>query len=133
MTFTQSFTVTQPTRIHFGSGAISELGKTIKDFSCSNVLLVVDPGVVEAGLIASITAPLKKAKRIITILDPDTYVLQNTQKETVHDRLITLLRNLDGPEIYDQRLRDKADDLILRIGAGSKWVDHKIQQAVRVG
>ena len=69
MTFTQSFTVTQPTRIHFGSGAISELGKTIKDFSCSNVLLVVDPGVVEAGLIASITAPLKKAKIPYTVYD----------------------------------------------------------------
>ncbi|MCI5160141.1 MAG: molybdopterin-guanine dinucleotide biosynthesis protein B, partial [Candidatus Electrothrix sp. AUS1_2] len=40
----QSFTVTQPTRLQFGAGTIKDLGTTVKDFSGSNVLLVVDPG-----------------------------------------------------------------------------------------
>ncbi len=66
---TQSFTVTQPTQIQFGAGSIANLAKTVKAFKGSNVFLVVDPGLVKAGLIKPITAPLKKAKIPFTLYD----------------------------------------------------------------
>ncbi len=69
MTITQTFTVTQPTQIQFGAGAIANLGKTVKDFNGSKVFLVVDPGLVKAGLITPITASLKKAKIPFTVYD----------------------------------------------------------------
>ncbi|MBU0960279.1 MAG: iron-containing alcohol dehydrogenase, partial [Proteobacteria bacterium] len=69
MTQSQAFTVTQPTRIQFGAGAISDLGKTVKDFNGTNVFLVVDPGLVKAGLISPITAPLEKEQIPFTIYD----------------------------------------------------------------
>jgi len=69
MTQPQSFTVTQPTRIQFGAGSIADLAKTVKDFNGTNVFLVVDPGLVKAGLIPQITAPLKKAKIPFTLYD----------------------------------------------------------------
>ncbi len=65
----QSFTVTQPTQIQFGAGQIANLAKTVKEFKGSNVFLVVDPGIVKAGLIKPITAPLKKEKIPFTIYD----------------------------------------------------------------
>lgn len=69
MTHSQTFTVTQPTQIQFGAGSIAELAKTVKSFNGSNVFLVVDPGLVEAGLISPITATLKKAKIPFTVYD----------------------------------------------------------------
>ncbi|HID04087.1 MAG TPA: iron-containing alcohol dehydrogenase, partial [Desulfobacterales bacterium] len=63
------FTVTQPTQIQFGAGAIANLAATVKSFNGSNVLLVVDPGLLKAGLISPITAPLKKAKIPFTVYD----------------------------------------------------------------
>ena len=69
MTHSQTFTVTQPTQIQFGAGSIAELAKTVKSFNGSNVFLVVDPGLVEAGLISPITAALKKAKIPFTVYD----------------------------------------------------------------
>ncbi len=69
MAASQTFTVTQPTQIQFGAGAISNLAQTVKDFKGSNVFLVIDPGLVKAGLIKTITAPLKKAKIPFTVYD----------------------------------------------------------------
>jgi len=69
MSHPQTFTVTQPTQIQFGAGSIGDLAKTVKNFNGSNVFLVVDPGLVEAGLITPITAPLKKAKIPFTLYD----------------------------------------------------------------
>lgn len=69
MNHSKTFTVTQPTQIQFGTGAISNLAETVKSFNGSNVFLVVDPGLVEAGLISLITAPLKKAKIPFTVYD----------------------------------------------------------------
>lgn len=65
MTQHQAFTVTQPTRIQFGAGSISDLGKTVKEFNGTNVFLVVDPGLVKAGLISPITTPLEKTKSLL--------------------------------------------------------------------
>ncbi len=61
MDHSQSFIVTQPTRIAFGIGSISSLAKTVQDFQGSNVFLVVDPGLVKAGIVSQITAPLDAA------------------------------------------------------------------------
>ena len=56
----QSFTVTQPTRLQFGAGTVKGLGKTVKEFQGSKVLLVVDPGLVKASLLERFTAPLEQ-------------------------------------------------------------------------
>lgn len=69
---TQSFTITQPTAIRFGIGAVNDLATMVKQFGGSRVLLVVDPGVQAAGLLNSIIAPLKKDKIPYTIYDQVT-------------------------------------------------------------
>ncbi len=69
MPLTQSFTVTQPTQIQFGAGTIANLANTVKSFNGSNVFLVVDPGLVQAGLTKPITAPLRKAKIPFIVYD----------------------------------------------------------------
>ncbi|MFZ5774443.1 MAG: iron-containing alcohol dehydrogenase [Thermodesulfobacteriota bacterium] len=58
----QSFTVTQPTRIRFGVNSINDLPAMVKDLGGSKVFLVVDPGLKNAGLVERITAPLASAK-----------------------------------------------------------------------
>ncbi|CAK8723762.1 hypothetical protein GMJAKD_13170 [Candidatus Electrothrix aarhusensis] len=65
----QPFTVTQPTRLHFGAGTVKDLGKTVKDFNGSKVLLVVDPGLVKAGLLDRFTAPLEQEGISFTVYD----------------------------------------------------------------
>ncbi len=70
----QSFTVTQPTRIRFGVDAINDLPALVKELGGSKVFLVVDPGLVKAGLVERITAPLAKAKigfEIYDQIDPE--------------------------------------------------------------
>ena len=58
---TQSFTVTQPTRIQFGVGSINNLAKTIQEFNGSKVFLVIDPALNKTGITSQITAPLDNA------------------------------------------------------------------------
>lgn len=58
---TQSFTVTQPTRIQFGVGSINNLAKTVQDFNGSKVFLVMDPALIKTGIANQITAPLDNA------------------------------------------------------------------------
>ncbi|WP_446010779.1 molybdopterin-guanine dinucleotide biosynthesis protein B [Candidatus Electrothrix sp.] len=65
----QSFTVTQPTRIQFGAGTVQDLGTTVKDFNGTKVLLVVDPGLVKAGLLERLTAPLEQEGIPFTVYD----------------------------------------------------------------
>jgi alcohol dehydrogenase len=64
-----TFTVTQPTQIHFGAGRIKELGKLVKSFHGSKVLLVVDPGLVQAGLLSRFTEALAQEDLEVTIYD----------------------------------------------------------------
>jgi len=56
-----SFTVTQPTQIIFGNGSIGSLPGVLADRSLSRPLLVMDPGLIEAGLDTAVTAPLEEA------------------------------------------------------------------------
>ncbi len=63
------FTITQPTRITFGAGAVTGLAEMVKAEGGSNVFLVVDPGFKKAGLLKKITAPLRKAKMPFEVYD----------------------------------------------------------------
>jgi alcohol dehydrogenase class IV len=65
----KTFTITQPTQLTFGAGAIAGLADLVKDKGGSKVFLVIDPGLKAAGLLKQITAPLKKAKMPFEIYD----------------------------------------------------------------
>ena len=69
MIASKKFTVTQPTRIHFGVGAVNDLADVVKDFKGSKALLVVDPNLKAVGLLDRITAPLDKASLPYTVFD----------------------------------------------------------------
>lgn len=57
----KSFIITQPTRIHFGKGLIQTLPEIINSTGAEKPLLVIDPGLVQAGLDKTISDPLDKA------------------------------------------------------------------------
>ncbi|MDF1576905.1 MAG: iron-containing alcohol dehydrogenase [Desulfobulbales bacterium] len=65
----KTFTINQPTRITFGIGAIAGLADLVREEGASKPFLVLDPGVKKAGLLARITAPLKKAKMDFEVYD----------------------------------------------------------------
>jgi alcohol dehydrogenase len=74
MTCTQNFTVTQPTRIRFGSGAVADLGRMVQEFGGTKVFLVVDPGLNKTNLVDKITGPLKAAAipfKVYDKIDPE--------------------------------------------------------------
>jgi len=62
MTTKQSFTITQPTEIHFGKGIISNLPLIINSLGGTKPLLVIDPGLEKAGLDKNITVHLDTAE-----------------------------------------------------------------------
>lgn len=61
MTLPQPFTITQPTQIQFGAGLIRSLPDIIKQAGGTKPLLVLDPGLISAGLDTNIRTPLDKA------------------------------------------------------------------------
>jgi len=61
MTFPQPFTITQPTQIQFGAGVIRSLPEIIKQAGGTKPLLVLDPGLISAGLDTNIRTPLDNA------------------------------------------------------------------------
>ncbi len=74
MTIPHSFTITQPTQIHFGQGMINSLPKVISDFGGTKPLIVIDPGLEKAGLDKLIIGILDKADITSTIfnkVDPE--------------------------------------------------------------
>jgi len=62
MTVPHTFTITQPTQIHFGPDSVKTLARVIAGLGGSKPLVVIDPGLEKAGLDSSITAPLTAAK-----------------------------------------------------------------------
>jgi len=50
-----------PTVIEFGNGSIKQLGEHVKALGGSKVLIVGDPGVVQAGVVERLAAPLQAA------------------------------------------------------------------------
>lgn len=74
MSTAPSFTITQPTQLHFGENAIQNLPRVIQSFGGSKPLVVIDPGLCQAGLDADITAPLTEAGMKFTVstkVDPE--------------------------------------------------------------
>ena len=69
---TQSFSVNQPTNIHFGLDSIKQLGDVISKLNGSNVFLVADPGLKQAGIIKQIVSVLNKSKIPYTLYDKVT-------------------------------------------------------------
>lgn len=69
--------------------------------------------------------PIKDAKRVYIILDPDA---QGVPKRRMAD--ILLIQGV--AEVYAIDLYDKVDDMILRLGLGSKWLDGRIKRAVKI-
>jgi alcohol dehydrogenase len=56
-----TFSINQPTRIWFGVNAVAGLADVVREFGCRKPFLVVDPGVVKAGLLDTVTASLASA------------------------------------------------------------------------
>ncbi len=69
MTISQPFTITQPTQIHFGAGSINSLPEIITRAGGTKPLLVLDPGLIKAGLDSKIRTPLDNASIAYTLYD----------------------------------------------------------------
>jgi len=65
----QAFTVTQPTRIRFGLDTVKDLAALVRELGGSRVFLVIDPGVVAAGLLEPVSASLAADKIPFTVYD----------------------------------------------------------------
>jgi alcohol dehydrogenase len=65
----QAFTVTQPTRIRFGLNTVNDLAALVRELGGSRVFLVIDPGVVAAGLLEPVSASLAADKIPFTVYD----------------------------------------------------------------
>lgn len=92
MTLTTSFRI--PSILHYGTGAVGELGSTARELGLTRVLLVTDAGMVKLGVAGQAQGLLEKAGLRITLFDqvqPDP-TLQN-----VEDGLALLrVSNCDG-------------------------------------
>jgi len=78
MTLSANFTITQPTCIRFGCGAIADLGMFVKKLGGSKVFLVADPGLEAANLLTRITKPLSDDSipfTLYTKVDPEPGLL----------------------------------------------------------
>jgi alcohol dehydrogenase class IV len=74
MTIPHSFTITQPTQIHFGQGMIRTLPEVLGNLSGTKPLVVIDPGLEKAAIDTLITGTLDKAGIKYTIfnkVDPE--------------------------------------------------------------
>lgn len=79
MTLTASFRI--PSILHYGAGALGELGSTAQELGFTRVLLVTDAGMVKLGVAGQAQALLEKAGLRITLFDqvqPDP-TLQNVE------------------------------------------------------
>ncbi len=56
-----TFTITQPTQIHFGQGIINTLPQVTAALGGSKPLVVMDPGLIRAGLDQAVKEPLEQA------------------------------------------------------------------------
>ena len=56
-----TFTITQPTQIHFGQGIINSLPAVIAELGGTKPLVVMDPGLVKARQDIQVTSPLTEA------------------------------------------------------------------------
>jgi len=91
-----------PTQIIFGPGAVNRIGEAIGGLGKERPLVVTDPGVVKAGLLERVLAPLKNSNLQPVIFDQ---VEPNPTEKSVHP----------GVEVYYRH----GCDCILAVGGGS--------------
>ena len=91
-----------PTRILFGEGALKELPDRVRGLGGSRVLLVVDPGVVAAGLAARVESVLGAGGLTFVTFDR---VAPNPVEDSVHEGV--------------ERYREKRCDLVIGLGGGA--------------
>ena len=91
-----------PTKVIFGLNTASQAAQEVKQFGGSRVLIVTDPGVVDADLIAPIESSLKSAK-----ID---YCLYDGVEPEPPSRVID-----QGAKIF----QSESCDLVLGVGGGS--------------
>ena len=88
--------------IQFGAGKIGELGDIVKSMNANKILVVTDKGVVQAGILAKVTAQLGKTEADYATFDE---IEPNPIDNTV--------------ERGGQLARDEKTDLIIGLGGGS--------------
>lgn len=76
--------------------------------------------------------PIKNAKRVYLVLDPDSRQPNKATGRVAQPELIKKLKQQYEFEIYTIDLYDKLDDYILRLGLGAKWWAGRLRRAVRV-
>lgn len=84
-----------PNTIHYGAGAILELGPTARQLACRRVLLVTDPGMMKIGVAGRARRLLEEAGLAVTLFDgvqPDP-TLANVEAG------LALLRQAEGDGI----------------------------------
>ncbi|HLZ48256.1 MAG TPA: iron-containing alcohol dehydrogenase, partial [Candidatus Limnocylindria bacterium] len=91
-----------PTRIQLGRGVALTLAEPLKQVGAKKVLLVTDPGVVKAGLVAPLEEKLREAKIPYEIYD-----------EVVPDPGVGEVQRAF------ERARESGADALLAIGGGS--------------
>jgi alcohol dehydrogenase class IV len=91
-----------PGQVHFGFGAVGRVAEEVKTHCAKYVFVIADPGVVAAGLVESIAAPLKAADLPFEIYDK---VVPNPDTQSV------------GAAV--EAFRVSGADLIIGIGGGS--------------
>ena len=67
-----------------GPGAVDELGAIVSEFDADSVLLITDPGLVEAGIIDEVTATIESFEYTVfdgVAPDPDIEVFETAVKE----------------------------------------------------
>ena len=69
MTSQSSFSIIQPTQLHFGCGEIANLATHIQNCGATKPLLVMDPGIVKAGLDETIRKPLDEGGITYVVYD----------------------------------------------------------------
>jgi len=69
MNIPHPFIITQPTEIHFGLDTIKKLPQVIEQLGGSKPLVVIDPGLRNAGLDTNITGPLDGSGLAYTVYD----------------------------------------------------------------
>lgn len=65
----QSFSITQPTEIHFGAGLVKSIPEILSKIGGKKPLLVIDPGLIAAGLDKNIRSPLQESGIEFTLYD----------------------------------------------------------------
>jgi alcohol dehydrogenase class IV len=88
--------------IEFGSDKINQLGGIVKSMGAKHVLIVTDKGVIKAGILEKVVAPLADAKIKVTVFDK---IEPNPIDTTVEE----------GAELY----KKINPDVIIGLGGGS--------------